>query len=362
MRHHTAAFLVVIALASIFQVDQLLAVPAISVANHLVTGVINPNGSPGAIKTTFLATDVRVCSFVTFTGTTGSQQLVWKYINPRNGVQMQSSLQLGQRIRSAWSCLSIAGKPAGRLPGAWSIQFWIDGVQKFSDPFTLTQANNLGPTALQVVRHQMARDVIKSPCCTPVVATTFSPTDPRAILFVEISGAFQQQRLRWEFYGSQGLLYATHEAAAQYKYQWAWINISGRSAAFMPGQWTAKFFIDNQLQFQENFTITTTAATAATTRSYKKLDVELKALGKSFSRFVLRTAIPESQYTRLEIFDIRGKLLFDSHFLRASAIFWAAQDSAGRPLPNGIYFYRVIIQNPDGQLEHSLIKKLKLLR
>lgn len=106
---------------------------------------------------------------------------------------------------------------------------------------------------LTVAQHQIASEVQFDG--TPVPDTNFSPDDDQVVSWVSLDGSIQSQTLRWEFIDPQGHLYVAQERPAQAPLHWVWSNIAGTKAATLSGQWTVKFSIDNTLQFQDHFTI-----------------------------------------------------------------------------------------------------------
>ncbi len=84
--------------------------------------------------------------------------------------------------------------------------------------------------------------------------TTFSPTDERAMLWVKVADSVKGRWLKWKFYQPSGQLYFEYGRSAT-RYNWSWINIRGRRAAQLTGQWRVDFFIEGQRQLSVSFTI-----------------------------------------------------------------------------------------------------------
>jgi len=89
----------------------------------------------------------------------------------------------------------------------------------------------------------------------PVDATTaFSPTDERAMLWVRVIPGVVGRWIEWKFYQPSGQLYFEYGRFAT-RYNWGWINIQGRRAARLLGQWRVDFFVEGQRQLSVPFTI-----------------------------------------------------------------------------------------------------------
>jgi hypothetical protein len=368
MRLHAIALLLIAIFAvSLAQSPAFGAVtPNVVVTKHFVTGSVSSTGTPGTATTSFTSQAPKVCSYVQLSSRTNGQQITWKFINPpQNALYMQGNVTISIGFNGAWSCITIAGKAAAKLPGPWSVQLWYSGIMLFSDPFTITSAADPDsitptPTDFHIVRHVMARDVTKSPCCTPLTTTSFSSQDSRAISFIELSGSYQGKRLKWEFYDPNGNLYATTEADAMSRYHWAWFNLSGHPAAAHAGQWSTEFYVNGQLQFKDTFTIA--AASAASIQPVRIQTITLSPLGTHSSRYILKIDGNGVESARLQVFDSQGRSVYRSDFQPGSRSSWDALDASGRALANGVYFYLVTVRDADGKVVKSEIKKFAVKR
>jgi len=89
----------------------------------------------------------------------------------------------------------------------------------------------------------------------PIDATSsFSPTDERAMLWVKVDPSVKGRWIEWKFYQPSGELYFETSRFAD-RNNWGWINIQGRRAARILGQWRVDFFIEGQRQLSVPFTI-----------------------------------------------------------------------------------------------------------
>lgn len=89
----------------------------------------------------------------------------------------------------------------------------------------------------------------------PTGATTaFSPTDEQAMLWVKVAPSVKGRWIEWRFYEPSGALYFKTGRYAD-RNNWGWINIRGRRAARLTGQWRIDFFVEGQRQLSVFFTI-----------------------------------------------------------------------------------------------------------
>jgi hypothetical protein len=230
------------------------------VVRHLVARDIKGDGTP-VLGSNFMFDDERAVSWVQLDGTLELQALRWEFIDPKGHLYATEQHQVGtSKIHWAW--IFIRGTIASKIIGQWTVKFYIDREAQFEDKFTITTVDSPpgdGGSGLKVVRHLIARDIKGDG--TPVTGERFMFDDERAVSWVQLDGTFELQALRWEFIDPKGHLYATeqHQVGTS-KIHWAWIFIRGTIASKIIGQWTVKFYIDGQLQFEDKFKITTKAA------------------------------------------------------------------------------------------------------
>jgi len=83
---------------------------------------------------------------------------------------------------------------------------------------------------------------------------------------------------------------------------------------------------------------------------------------KASTKFVIQHDRPESVLdTKIDIFDLAGRLIWTMSQSTLDEITWDVTDSDGRSLPTGIYLYRVSI-SLDSKTVHSKINKLFVLK
>jgi hypothetical protein len=95
-------------------------------------------------------------------------------------------------------------------------------------------------------------------------ATTFSINDKEAVALLAVNNLHNQIRLRWEWYGPDGMLYYSTGnvpvEVSEKKYirrftAWHAMTIKGDKAGTMPGAWTVKVFMDDEYLEMKQFDI-----------------------------------------------------------------------------------------------------------
>lgn len=248
-------------LGGIFATPPVLA-QELTVAQHQIASDVQFDGTP-VPDTNFSPDDGRVVSWVSLDGSIQSQTLRWEFIDPQGHLYVAQERPAQAPLHWVW--IDIAGTKAATLSGQWTVKFSIDGTLQFQDHFTISSNGTPPPpsggsgSGLTVVQHTIAKDV-QGGGVTPLPGTNFSFEDDRAISWVKLDGNFNNQSLRWEFLDPQGHLYASEQhPVLSAPVQWVWITIKGTAAAKIFGQWSVKFYINGQLQFQDSFTITSSA-------------------------------------------------------------------------------------------------------
>ncbi len=70
----------------------------------------------------------------------------------------------------------------------------------------------------------------------------------------------------------------------------------------------------------------------------------------------------EIESLRVEIYDLRGLIIFDSGPTRGPTVQWNLQTNRGAPAANGIYLYVITARAWDGSLVRSQVRKIAVLR
>jgi hypothetical protein len=64
----------------------------------------------------------------------------------------------------------------------------------------------------------------------------------------------------------------------------------------------------------------------------------------------------------VQVYDLRGRLTYDSGFVNGNALSWKLRNDRGQLLANGVYLNVVMIRAWDGTILRSEVKKLVILR
>ncbi|MBI1742863.1 PPC domain-containing protein [Candidatus Acetothermia bacterium] len=65
---------------------------------------------------------------------------------------------------------------------------------------------------------------------------------------------------------------------------------------------------------------------------------------------------------RVEVFDLAGRRVFDSHLVAGNSLRWNLQTKQGRPVANGAYLWVVTVKGTSGEMIRSQMKKFVVLR
>ena len=94
-----------------------------------------------------------------------------------------------------------------------------------------------------------------------------------------------------------------------------------------------------------------------------KPEIHVGLLGNRNSlTFRVQGSINEIDSLRVEIFDLRGALVFDSGPTRGPTVQWNLSTSRGAPAANGVYLYLVTARAQDGSLVRGEVRKITVLR
>ncbi len=103
-----------------------------------------------------------------------------------------------------------------------------------------------------IVAHQFTRRVQDN---RPMDrATSFSPSDSRATLWLQVTERAREHWIEWTFYNPWGEAYFRTARSAD-RYNWGWIDVDGARAAALPGTWRVDVTIDGVLQLRAYFRI-----------------------------------------------------------------------------------------------------------
>lgn len=103
-----------------------------------------------------------------------------------------------------------------------------------------------------IIAYQFTNSIVED---RPVDRTsTFTPSDPQATLWLQVSERSGGRWIEWRFYDPSGKRYFTTGRTAD-RYNWGWIQVKGARAAAMPGIWRVDVTIDGALQLRTYFRI-----------------------------------------------------------------------------------------------------------
>ena len=80
------------------------------------------------------------------------------------------------------------------------------------------------------------------------------------------------------------------------------------------------------------------------------------------NKAVFRVTGEGIQDIRVVVYDLSGRVVFDSGWQPGPAFQWNLQDNDGRVVPNGVYLYWIEVRGAGGQVEQSQVDKLVVLR
>ncbi len=399
----------------------------LKIDKHLIAQDVKGDGTP-VPGDSFIYTDDRAISLVKFSGNFQNQMLRWEFLDPERHLYANEQHAVGSS-QTHWVWITINGTAAAKLIGKWTVKFYIDSKIQFEDTFTISLGivpppppppgdDNGNGSGLKVIKHTIAKDILGDG--TPVPGDIFLFEDNRAISWMRFDGNFANQKLRWEFLDPKGNLYASEQhSVGLAQIHWVWISIKGTAAGKIFGQWSVKFYIENKLQFEDKFTITskdvpppspTFVVCAAGAdgvfdsnevfeivkawdkgREYKDCGepsdsdlmqiLHLWAKGKSVNAAALQ---PTAQTFTLEsvthtfvqndtlaftvegqniasvkvdVFDLKGQLI-----LQNEAPGHRVQLASNAKLANGVYLYAVTVRSTSGEILRTKLQKLNISR
>jgi hypothetical protein len=144
------------------------------------------------------------------------------------------------------------------LPVAVIASMWLTACSAGTSAVTKPAFTFLGISLSKAVKQSGKIAVPVEP------ATTFSINDKEAIALLAVKNLHNPIRLRWEWYGPDGMLYYSTGNVpvkiAENKYirrftAWHAMTIKGDKAGTMPGPWTVKVFMDDEYLDMKRFDI-----------------------------------------------------------------------------------------------------------
>lgn len=137
-----------------------------------------------------------------------------------------------------WFFIAIADNPPASRLGTWSVQVTM-GNASFRESFSILAGN------LAVTGHLVTRDPrANSSCAVPTRDASFSPTDPRAFLWLAVVNSPVGQTVTVDWFAPGGNLYTSFtlpptnwSGAGCF---WSDLTLSGMQAAQFTGTWTVR--------------------------------------------------------------------------------------------------------------------------
>jgi hypothetical protein len=235
---------------------------SLKIDKHLIAQDVKGDGTPVSGES-FIYSDDRAISWVKLSGNFQNQMLRWEFLDPKGNLYASEQHSVGSS-QIHWVWITINGTAAAKLIGKWRVKFYIENKIQFEDTFTISLGivppppppdDGSNGETLKIAKHLIAKDILGDG--TPVPGDTFLFDENRAISWVRFEGTFANQKLRWEFLDPKGNLYASEQhSVGLAQLHWVWISIKGTAASKIYGQWSVKFYIENKLQFEDKFTIT----------------------------------------------------------------------------------------------------------
>jgi hypothetical protein len=97
-------------------------------------------------------------------------------------------------------------------------------------------------------------------------------------------------------------------------------------------------------------------------RTAVHLTTSSEIIRRGHTAFTATVDNANAESTQLQVFDLAGRKVFDSGFVRGRRIQWDLLTPLRQPVANGVYLYRVTVRTRDGTLQQSAIRWLVVLR
>ncbi|NYT01169.1 MAG: hypothetical protein GKC10_00160, partial [Methanosarcinales archaeon] len=119
---------------------------ALNLIDHAMVRAIRPSGDPEGRTSTFSAGDPRAYSWVQFGPVYEAHDLLWRWYYPDSSLYGESRGRIPEPQSRGlehwfspkyWSELEIQGGLAGRHPGEWRVEFYVDGEMMVAERFSI---------------------------------------------------------------------------------------------------------------------------------------------------------------------------------------------------------------------------------
>ena len=222
---------------------------------------------PIGVTTVFSPTDSVSYTWLQFNDIWSSHTVKWEWYDPNGNFYADCTYlipdpsDLGYEYHEWYKCwcgIYITGYSAAEEEGLWAVKVYLDGGQIETLYFNIEYI---------ISDYTMCKDVQESSPYDPIERTsTFLSNDEKAISWLRLDDVTNSLNVRWDWYDPLGNPYYTWDldtsdpADEGYDYwdwtkAWCYIPIKDHAAAEKPGLWVVKVYIDDEYEFEEEFTI-----------------------------------------------------------------------------------------------------------
>lgn len=189
---------------------------------------------------------ITVTSSGTALAVTAAPSVPWLSVNPSTG---STPLQIRVSVNAA----SLA-------PGSYSGTISVRAANAANSPLTVQVSLTVpAAAAFRLETAMVAKTVVTTGCTAPTPATAFTPADPRAYVWLSVTGAAVGDIAAVEWREPGGRMHRRDVwepvAAAGSRCLWTALEIAGKPPASIPGVWTALVFWNNRTLTTLTFTI-----------------------------------------------------------------------------------------------------------
>jgi hypothetical protein len=103
---------------------------------------VDENEDPVDRTTIFSTNDEKVCSWIKIGPTELAHTVEWKMYSPDNDMKSTSEFipPVESDFRIYYRCMNIKGSKLENAPGSWRVEIYMDGVNKFTQQFTIEES------------------------------------------------------------------------------------------------------------------------------------------------------------------------------------------------------------------------------
>ncbi len=246
---------------------QVNAVPIIpfSVRNFVITQSVPGNCAAPAPLTSISSNAVTIYAWALVDGVNVGDSPTFEFLSPDGNSYI--TLAQGRSSSAGTFCMNqgfaIAGTPAARLPGLWTVRLRWNNVIVQTRTFTITAPS---------VRDLLLTQSVPSNCATPSAITSVTAGTQAIYAWFAIDGATVGDSPAFDFLSPDGSLYSTFaKSPVPSSGSWCFnqqLLIAGTNAARRPGTWTVRVRWNNLVIANRNFTITSAVVDQAVITAY----------------------------------------------------------------------------------------------